>query len=141
MNVKINLKIILVAILFTIVNCKKKSKETQLAENIEQSSGTLLSMGNFSSNAHTTSGKASVFTKTGTKTLVFEGFKTDSGPDLRVYLAKELNNKTFTEIGKLKATSGSFSYDFSDAINTSEYKYVLIWCEDFSVLFGSAILQ
>jgi hypothetical protein len=140
-NYRTKLNLSIIVLLFLFIGCKKKSTETELTENIDQTSGSLVAIGNFSSNAHSTSGKASVYSKSTVKSLVFEGFKTDSGPDLRVYLATELNTKSFTEIGKLKATSGNFSYDFSTTINTDDYKYVLIWCEDFSVLFGSALLK
>jgi thymidine phosphorylase len=69
-----------------------------------------------------------------------EGFKTDSGPDLRVYVSKSTSNSDFIEVGKLKSTSGNFYYAIDGSVNNIDYKYVLIWCEDFSVLFGNAQL-
>jgi hypothetical protein len=82
-----------------------------------------------------------VYTKNGTKSLVFTNFNTDNGPDLRVYLSRSNTNVDFTEIGLLKSTSGNFYYSIDTTINTADYNHVLIWCEDFSALFGSAQLQ
>ena len=132
---------VIICALFLFAGCKKKSKESMISENIDQGSSMLLKQANFSSNLHTTLGKVSVYEKSTTNSLVFEGFNTDAGPDLRVYLSKGLNNKVFVEVGKLNRACRSFSYDFSNSINTSEYKYVLIWCEDYSLLFGYALLQ
>lgn len=132
--------LIIVTILF-LAGCKKKEKNKPINEGFDTDGATLIAQSNFSSNAHTTSGRVSVYFKDGSKQLVFDGFKTDSGPDLRVYLSKTTTNKDFVNIGNLKSTNGNFNYSFDKAVNTSEYKYVLIWCEDFSVLFGNALLH
>ncbi len=128
--------LVLVALFFA---CKKEVEP--LNESFNTSQATLLSKGSFSSNAHATSGNVKLYTQNGTKTLVFENFKTDNGPDLRVYLSKTTNNADFKTLGALKSTSGNFNYTVDAAINTDTYKYVLIWCEDFSVLFGNGLLQ
>ena len=130
--------LILLFICLQIVSCKKKEKEKTLSENFDTNGATLISQSNFVSNAHTTSGYIKLYSKNGAKNLVFEGFKTDSGPDLRVYFSKSTNNTDFIEAGKLKATTGNFYYTVDASVNTVDYKYVLIWCEDYSVLFGTA---
>ena len=131
-------------ILFILILCLQfiacKKKEKILNENFDTNSAILISQSSFSSNAHTTSGCIKLYSKNGTKNLVFEGFKTDSGPDLRVYFSKSTNNTDFIEAGKLKATNGNFYYTVDGSVNTVDYKYVLIWCEDYSVLFGNAQL-
>lgn len=121
--------------------CKKEKAVVPLNESFNPAQATLLSQGSFSSNAHTTSGSLKLYTQNGAKTLVFENFKTDGGPDLRVYLSKTTNNSDFKELGVLKSTSGNFNYAVDAAINTGSYKFVLVWCEDFSVLFGNGLLQ
>ncbi len=133
--------ILIVAMLTLLVACKKKKQTEPVNETFNTTQTTLLLQGSFSTNAHTTTGNVKLYSQNETKTLVFENFKTDSGPDLRVYLSKTLNNADFKEIGVLKSTTGNFNYTIDATINTTEYKYVLIWCEDFSVLFGNAILQ
>jgi Electron transfer DM13 len=37
--------------------------------------------------------------------------------------------------------NGNFFYELSSNINYTTNNRVLIWCEDFSVLFGHAVLQ
>ncbi len=133
--------ILIVAMLTLLVACKKKKQTEPVNETFNTTQTTLLLQGSFSTNAHTTMGNVKLYSQNETKTLVFENFKTDSGPDLRVYLSKTLNNADFKEVGVLKSTTGNFNYTIDATINTTDYKYVLIWCEDFSVLFGNAILQ
>ena len=132
------LVIALASILFA---CKKEKTVEPLNESFNTAQATLLLQASFSSNAHTTSGNVKLYSQSGAKTLVFENFKTDNGPDLRVYLSKTTNNSDFKELGVLKSTSGNFNYTVDAAINTGAYKYVLVWCEDFSVLFGNAVIQ
>jgi hypothetical protein len=100
--------------------------------------------GNFGSAAHTTTGKATVYTdKTDAtkRSVVIEEFKTDAGPDLRVYLAEDLKAANHVELAKLPKTSGSFTLDIPSKVDLAKQKYLLIWCEDFSVLFGSVKLE
>ncbi len=103
--------------------------------------GKLLTSGTFVSNVHSTSGTAKMYGNAGKNTLVFENFKTDNGPDLRVYLAKDQSASSFREVGRLKAVGGNFSYDIASTIDVSQYPFVLVWCEDFAVLFGNAELK
>jgi hypothetical protein len=135
-----NKSLFLIIALIFVLSCKKKEKNKTLNDGFDTDGATLVSQSNFTSNAHTTSGCIKLYSKNGAKNLVFEGFKTDSGPDLRVYLSKSTNNNVFIEAGKLKATNGNFFYTVDGSINTIDYKYVLIWCEDYSVLFGNAQL-
>lgn len=101
--------------------------------------GNLFTSGTFVANDHATSGSAKVYEKDGKITLVFENFKTDNGPDLKVYLSKDLKASAFVDLGKLKSTNGNFNY--ATTANTEEYRYVLIWCKQFSALFGNAELK
>ncbi len=103
--------------------------------------GMAVLQGTFVSGAHTTSGTVRIHNQNRNKTLLFENFKTDNGPDLRVYLSKDKSAKEFRELGKLKSINGNFNYDIPADLDTSHYPFVLIWCEDFSVLFGSAELK
>ncbi len=66
----------------------------------------------------------------------YENFKTINGPDLYVYLAKDLDAKEFVNLGTLKATEGNVNYEIPKGTNIDEYRYVLVWCKQFSVLFN-----
>lgn len=103
--------------------------------------GKLSASGTFVSNSYGTSGMAKLYDNAGKKTLVFENFKTDNGPDLLVYLAKDRSASAFREVGRLKAISGNFSYDIASTVDTGQFPFVLVWCEDFAVLFGNAELK
>lgn len=135
-------KIFLLVILVSLLGCRKKNGTSKsLNQNYDTENATLLFRANFVSNSHPTTGCVSVYELNGTKSLVFEGFKTDSGPDLKVYLSKSTSNSNIVDLGALKSLSGNFNYTLDNSVNLGEYKHVLIWCEDFSVLFGNGVLQ
>jgi hypothetical protein len=121
--------------LFLITSCNK-------IEEVEEptATGTVLALGNFTSASHPTSGTVEVL-KTGTKNVLsFKNFKTDAGPDLRIYLSQDLNAKNFVEV-KNSVSNGTYSVDLPSSVDVKANKYVLIWCKQFSVLFGSAELK
>lgn len=98
-------------------------------------------MGTFMSNEHITSGTVSVSEAGGKRTLVFNNFRTDGGPDLRIYLAENTGLRNFIEVGPLTSTSGNFAVDLPASADPTRQRYVLIWCKAFSVLFGNAELK
>ncbi|MDQ3854334.1 MAG: DM13 domain-containing protein [Thermoproteota archaeon] len=73
--------------------------------------------------------------------LRLENFKATNGPDLYVYLATDNSASDFVNLGRLKGNIGNQNYDISEGTDFSKYHTVLIWCQAFSVLFGSAELQ
>ncbi|MGQ0739575.1 MAG: DM13 domain-containing protein [Bacteroidota bacterium] len=104
--------------------------------------GTTLVSGSFVSSGHPTSGTAKVVQDAaGKKFLVFENFRSDNGPDLRVWLSPNNSASPYQEVGLLKAVTGNFAYELNTSQNYQANNRVLIWCEDFSVLFGYAVLQ
>jgi hypothetical protein len=133
-------KIILFLTVIVFMSSCKKSALDNIDEMLP--TGTTISMGSFISNSHSTSGTAKIVRDASGKTvLVFENFKTDNGPDLRVWLSPNNSGSPYQEVGLLKAVTGNFSYDLSANTNYTVNNRVLIWCEDFSVLFGHAVLQ
>lgn len=87
---------------------------------------------------HPASGTARVVTVGGKSYLRYENFKTINGPDIFVYLAKDLEAKEFVNLGKVKATEGNVNYEIPSDINPADYPYAIIWCRAFGVLFNSA---
>jgi len=77
----------------------------------------------------------------GTTILRFENFKSTNGPDLYVYLATDDSATDFINLGRLKANNGNQNYNIPDEAELSKYDTVLVWCKQFSVLFGSAELK
>jgi hypothetical protein len=96
-------------------------------------------MGDFISGAHPTSGKASVNTEN--TELLLSNFKTDNGPKLLLYLSSDVKSTEFVNLGDLKGIEGDFIYTIPKNTDLKKYKYVNVWCVDFSVSFGHAILN
>jgi len=44
-------------------------------------------------------------------------------------------------LGGLKATDGNFNYDIPADIDAAVYRYAIVWCRDFAVLFATAPLD
>jgi len=125
-----------------LTGCTKTNTASAIDEPVTAGTQMTISSGNFLSNVHATSGQV-IYAKDslGKRRIQFSNFKTDSGPDLRVWLAKSESPSDYQELGILKATTGNFSYEINSTIDPQSYPYVLIWCEDFSVLFGHAQLK
>jgi hypothetical protein len=100
----------------------------------------------FRSRSHPTRGQAVVLTGTdGQRFLRFEGFKTDNGPDLNVYLstagadapAGDFNDD-YVDLGDLKGNIGDQNYAIPAGVDLTKHHTVVIWCVRFSVAFGTA---
>lgn len=88
--------------------------------------------------SHKASGSVRIVSD-GTNTYVrYENFKIINGPDIYVYLAKDLDAKEYVSLGKVKATEGNVNYKIPTGVNIKDYKYVMVWCKAFGVLFNYA---
>jgi hypothetical protein len=76
-----------------------------------------------------------------TSFLRLEDFRATNGPDLYVYLSVDKSASDFVNLGRLKGNVGNQNYEIPEGIDLSKYTTVLIWCQAFSVLFGSADLE
>ncbi len=121
-------------------SCKKDTIETVITP-VPTTGLTTIYQAAFTSAVHPTSGTVKLAKDAaGKKFLVFDNFKTDAGPDLRVYLSEDLTAANFTELTN-KVTNGTYQLDVATTIDTDKKRKVLIWCKSFSVLFGSADLK
>jgi hypothetical protein len=77
----------------------------------------------------------------GLTVLRLENFKSTNGPNVHLYLATDKTASNFIDLGRLKANNGNQNYNIPVGTDLSKYNLVLIWCKDFSVLFGSAQLK
>ncbi len=90
--------------------------------------------------AHGVEGRA-LLIQDGDKYIVrFEDFYTINGPELHIYLAADTDATDYIDLGKIKATKGNVNYEVPAGVDIMKYKYVLIWCKPFSVLFSYAEL-
>jgi hypothetical protein len=95
--------------------------------------------GEFMAAAHPTEGNAYVNSDK-TKLEIID-FKSDGGPVLELYLATDLDATQYITLGELKGLEGNFVYDLPNQVNFETHKYLMVWCVDFSVNFGHAILE
>lgn len=116
-----------------------------MAMNIDQSTPKTGLIGNFigvGDGIHNAEGQAKILTlSTGSPILRLEDFKSTNGPDVHLYLSSNKKANDFIDLGRLKANIGNQNYQIPLETDLNKYKYVLIWCQPFSVLFGSAQLN
>ena len=107
-----------------------------------------LAEGQFIDRSHPTTGTALVLLdEVGQRILRLEGFATDNGPDLNVYLSAAPPNAPAGEfdddavdLGDLKGNIGDQNYVIPDEVDLERFTTVVIWCVRFSVAFGAAAL-
>lgn len=111
---------------------------------------TALKSGMFHSVAHETKGTATVYELAGgNRILRLSEFETSNGPDVRVLLVAAddasdndaVKNSMPVEVGKLKGNVGDQNYDVPANVDLGRYRAVTIWCNRFSVNFGTAPLR
>jgi hypothetical protein len=121
-------------------SCTKDAASTTLLQErvdttiAEEKSGGLFMNGPFGS----VSGSVKIYNQDGLFLVALAGMVISNGPDLHVYLSKEQQPVHFIDLGKLKSTSGDQVYPVKTAPDFSQYKYVLIHCQKYNHLFGSA---
>jgi hypothetical protein len=107
-----------------------------------------LAKGMFRGIAHETKGAAAIHEIDGKRILRLTGFETSNGPDVRVLLVAAadapddatVKNAGSIELGKLKGNVGDQNYDIPADVDLGTYRAVTIWCNRFSVNFGTAPL-
>jgi hypothetical protein len=140
-----SLFLILVA-LFLFVSCKKKKDEVEVMVNDRLEVEETLARGNFSGYQHELSGKAVLVKDTSGNTILrLEDFNMTEGPDVYVYLSRNSTYSSGNVIEVRNLTSGyinsNLNIDIDNSIDHSDYKYVLVYCYQFSALFGTALLE
>ena len=80
--------------------------------------------------------------------LQFLEVEITNGPDLFVYLSKKPSFSDpydsigeFIDLGKLTYNSGNFSYTVPSSVQLEDYKSVVIYCKQYSVVFTYATLD
>ena len=131
--------IYLSAIIALMVSCKKEStpnavlnEKVDLTVSKPETGGAGFSNGPYGS----VSGTARVYLTNGKYQLALESFTSSNGPDLKVYLSKEQQPVNFVNLGSLRSTAGNQLYDIPANTNVKDYTYALIYCQQYSHLFG-----
>jgi hypothetical protein len=98
---------------------------------------------------HQGTGQADILRTGGGAALVrFTEFRVTNGPDLEVWLVAEPDPQTSADVassawvslGQLKGNVGDQTYTVPVDVDLSAYGSVVIWCEQFGVLFAVASL-
>ena len=122
-------------------------------ETLAQGEGvTILSMGLFSDAdaAHKGMGLAKIVsTGVADSEVQLSDFAVTNGPDLELWLSAHPDPKTSADVadgawlslGLLKGNIGDQSYQIPADTDLSQYKSVVVWCEQFGVLFSPAPLM
>lgn len=113
----------------------KTDTETQVVAMV---SGSFVGVGD---GIHNAEGTAKVLSLDDAKILRLEDFKATNGPDLHVYLATDERATDYVDLGLLKANIGNQNYQIPEETDLSKYDTALVWCKQFSVLFGHANLS
>ena len=95
---------------------------------------------------HYGTGRVTVYEHT---VFLEKDFEVGPGPKFHVYLvpdgdvtpATRVQDTMYIDLGRLKAFSGSQNYPVPDGVNLSNYRSVVIWCEQFDVLISPSALK
>ena len=140
-----NISLVLLLVSVAFFSCSKENTPDNIMvppPPVDTTISTIRYVGNFQNGPFgTTSGTAKLVETNGKFQLRLEGFSVSSGPDLKVYLSKEIQPLNFIRLGSLKALNGDQLYDVPGNPSIAEYQYALIHCEKFNHLFGSAQLM
>jgi Electron transfer DM13 len=85
----------------------------------------------------TVAGEAKIYLDGNQYKLQLNNFSISDGPDLKVYLSKSSTPTEFVNLGNL---SSATVYVIPQSIDFSQYKYVLIHCQQYNHLFAVAQL-
>lgn len=88
------------------------------------------------------SGKVLIADVNGTRYLRFEKVDIAGAPDVYVYLSNRTDGQPgrFTNLGRLKATNGSFNYPIPANLDLTQAKSVVVYCRTFNVTITYALL-
>lgn len=136
---KFKLFVITIISISLLASCSKTS--TEKIDEVISTAGTQKSNGSFMGyGSEKVSGQAKIFLTNDQYMLKLENFSTTNGPDLKVYLSKAASPLDFISLGDLKSTNGNQVYQINGTPDFSKYRFVLIHCERFNHLYGSAEL-
>ncbi len=117
---------------------------TRVSEPLPDSNLVAQAQGTFQNGApgHSAIGTAILYkTSSGSYLVRFGNFRVTNGPDLNVYLSRSSSpGSDYIDLGNLRGSVGDQNYDAPSSFDPNQYRFVLVWCVSFSVLFGYAEL-
>jgi len=92
----------------------------------------------FPTSGITVSGEAKIYQDGNQYKLQLDNFLITEGPDLKVYLSKSDTPNEFINLGNLTSAT---VYNIPQQVDFSQYKYVLIHCQQYNHLFAVSELM
>lgn len=138
-----NIFLLLTVSTLLLLSCvKENTPEILLDEIVDTTAAEPQNNGKFMNGPYgSVSGMATVYNQAGKLVLALEDMTISNGPQLHVYLSKEVEPVNFIDLGALQSTRGNQVYDIAGMPDFLQYKYALIHCKKYNHLFGSAKLQ
>jgi hypothetical protein len=132
-----------ILLLCIMAGCKKEATPTEDLMEMEMAGANRTHTGLFVNGPYgSVSGSAHIVRNSdGSIQLLIENLRSSNGPDLKVYLSKEVQPINFINLGNLKSVNGNQVYDVSGMPDIMEYKFALVHCQAFNHLVGSAELK
>ena len=96
--------------------------------------------------AKSTSGGVQIIEENGQRYLELDNtFATESGPDVFVLLHREAvpnsySPEDYVNLGRIQSFEGAQRYVIPAEVDLTDFRSAVIWCEDFNVTFGYAVL-
>ena len=109
-----------------------------IEDTFDTDKATLVKQGSLQGIGHTATGVASVYELDGKFAVVLDPYTSQNGPDLKVYLSKDVDASEYIRLGNLKATMGKQTYPVPEGTELEEYDFVHVWCEKYTVVFARA---
>ena len=136
-------KICILIFIALLSSCKEEdaTPTAPINDDFDTTTATVLKSGTLAGIGHTVSGTVTIYKSASSKTVVLDPFSSQNGPDLKVYLSKDINASSYISLGALKSTSGKQSYEIPGNPDVTDYNYVMVWCEQFAVVFGRAEIK
>jgi hypothetical protein len=125
-----------------IAGCTKHNTPVTPLDDVVDSSAVIKYSGEFMDGPYgRVDGRAVIYLQGTAFKLALENISISNGPDLHVYLSREVQPVNYIDLGLLRSTGGNQLYQIPGAPDFADYKYALIHCQRFNHLFGSAALR
>lgn len=128
---------------FALASCRKEySPATPVNDTVDSTMAAIKYRGVFGNGPYgTVTGSAKIVFQNGQYSLALENVTISNGPDLHVYISREVQPVNYIDLGRLQSVSGNQVYAIPGVPDFTQYKYALVHCQRFNHLFGSAELR
>jgi len=137
-------KFLIFSCVLVLVSCEvEQNRPTKpVADVFDESSAMVVKQGMLVGiGGHTANGTATLYESNGKYVVTLDPFLSQNGPDLKVYLSKDVSASSYLNLGVLQSTMGKQTYSVPGNPKIDDYMHVHIWCERFSVEFARASIQ